>query len=102
MLIGEVGVVAYTISYGDVNSKPQKLSGNGFVQLKRLCAIFCVLAILLVWIITPVRVAVLDFLLPGNGPVTRQASQRFFQNLKQGQPIKTAFSEFCIEIVENA
>ena len=43
-----------------------------------------------------------DFLLPGNGPVTRQASERFFRNIKQGQPLKTAFSEFCIEIVENA
>lgn len=69
---------------------------------KRLIVLSFLVVLFVVWIITPVRVAVLDLILPGDGAVTRQAAGDMFQQLKDGQPFREAFSEFCIEIFENA
>lgn len=94
--------MAYIIEYeGQVCERfvPQE---KPIFKLKPL-AIFCLLVILvIVWTVTPVRVAVLDYILPGDGAVTRQAAGNMFRQMKNGQPFREVFSEFCLEILENA
>ena len=69
----------------------------------RAVMFICVAVIIVaVWVITPVRTAVLDFLLPGNGAVTRRAASVLFHEMKNGLPFREAFSNFCIEILENS
>ncbi len=94
--------MAYTINY-DQGSRPKYNIPVKFkLNLKFIATVLCIAAILLVWIITPVRVAVLEFLLPGDGAITRQAAGNMLEDLKQGQPFKEAFTDFCIEIIKNA
>ena len=86
--------------------------GQNFVVTSQKChkklnyrgLVFLVLTVIvvIVWVITPVRTAVLDRILPGNGPVTRQAAGDMFQSLKDGAGFREAFTDFCIEIFENA
>ena len=69
---------------------------------KQLIFLGFLIILTIVWTVTPVRVAVLDFILPGDGAVTRQAAGAMFQQMKDGRPFREAFSEFCTEILENA
>lgn len=94
--------MSYTINYETV--APKAVKGTFEPKLKKASIKLIVITAIigLVWLITPVRVAVLDFLLPGKGDITRKAAGEFIADVKQGEPIKEAFTEFCIEIVENA
>lgn len=93
--------MSYIIDYGgSVNDR--------FMPKKKIHvpwgrAAVCILIVLLfvVWTITPIRVAVLDLILPGNGTVTRQAAQIMFREIKNGQTFREAFADFCIEVFEN-
>lgn len=43
----------------------------------------------------------LDFLIPGDAAITAAAVETFSENLKDGLPFKTAFENFCWEIVDH-
>ena len=93
--------MAYVIEYdGQVQRRflPHKKIHNNF---KAAAIVFMILIIAVVWIVTPVRVAVLEFILPGNGAVTRRAARTMFLEMKGGQSFREAFSDFCVEIIEN-
>ncbi len=93
--------MAYVIEYdGQVGARFLQQEKRG-VNLKRVLIFSLVVLVAVVWTITPVRVAVLDFVLPGDGAVTRRAAGTMFREIKDGQPFREAFSDFCIEIFEN-
>jgi len=94
--------MAYIIEYeGQVCERFAPKEERAF-QPKRLIILSFLIILIIVWAVTPVRVAVLDFILPGDGAVTRQAAGEMFRQMKEGQPFREAFSDFCIEIFENA
>ena len=94
--------MAYSIQYdGQIEKrfyKRKKYSPN----MKRLMILSIVVLLAAVWAVTPVRVAVLDSILPGNGAVTRRAAGTMFDKMRNGENFKEAFSDFCIEIFENS
>ena len=94
--------MAYYIQYDQGFNQKRSENLPRKYDRKFIIAVIVVASILLVWLITPVRLAILDYLLPGNGEVTLHAAQEMIKDLKNGQSIKEAFSEFCIEILEHA
>ncbi len=94
--------MAYVIEYdGQVDLRFLQRKSKR-MNLKSVLILAAVILVAVVWIVTPVRVAVLDFILPGDGAVTRRAAGTMFQQMKDGESFKEAFSDFCIEIFENA
>lgn len=90
--------MAYKINYDhneqvDVNVKG-KVKGRNF-------AVLLIVLLFVLCFVTPIRRAALDFLIPGDSTVTTRAASDLLNNLKNGQPMKEAFTDFCIEIVEN-
>lgn len=94
--------MSYSIHYEPEFNRKYKVPSIKKMNYKLIIAISCAIIIALVWLINPLRYAVLDFLLPGNGAVTRKAAGEMFDQLKNGQPFKEAFTGFCIEILQNA
>lgn len=72
------------------------------LNYKLMLVLAVTVSLIIVWTIIPARIAVMDYLLPGNGAVTRQAAGDMLQQLKEGQSFREAFSDFCIEILENS
>ena len=60
-----------------------------------------VLAILLSILISK-RDAVINFLLPGDGQVTRTAIANMVLKLKSGEALSTSVEAFCLEIIHGA
>lgn len=94
--------MAYVIEYEGKISERFVHQTSRAVKPKRLFLLAFTVILICVWVITPVRVAVLDFVLPGDGAFTRRAAGNMFQQMKEGQSFREAFSDFCIEIFENA
>ena len=94
--------MSYTIQYGDNYSKHFDKQGNTKRSLKKL--LFPVLFALCIvsFLIKPVRTAVFDALFPGDSTTTFRAVEDMARNLKEGENLKSAFTDFCIEIVSNA
>ena len=44
----------------------------------------------------------LDFLIPGNKEVTAAAFSAMVEDVQNGKHVNTAFTEFCLEILDNA
>ena len=102
MLIGEGSGVSYKIEYEGQNFAVTSEKHHKKLNYRGLAFLVLTVIVVIVWVITPVRTAVLDRILPGNGPVTRQAAGDMFQSLKDGAGFREAFTDFCIEIFENA
>ena len=62
---------------------------------------FSVLIILLGTILVG-REEVQDFLIPGNGQVTRTAVTKMIADIKEGDSLSDSFEAFCREIVDGA
>ena len=93
--------MAYVIEYdGHIDARPLPVKSKKR-RIKLVSGLVFMSFIVAAWLITPVRVAVLDFLLPGDGEVTRRAASTMFLEMKEGQSFREAFSDFCIEIFEN-
>lgn len=94
--------MAYVIQYdGQVDMRFNQYKKKS-INPKRILLLSMVILIAFTWMITPARVAVLDFILPGDGAVTRRAAEDMLRQIKEGQPFREAFSDFCIEIIDNA
>lgn len=48
------------------------------------------------------RTGCLDFLIPGDKAVTKQAFHTMLEDVQEGEDIKTAITAFCVEILEGA
>ena len=94
--------MSYKIEYVGRDFEHFKLHNNKKRILRSLFVLSAVVIATVVLIITPVRTTLLDYILPGNGPVTRQAAGDMIQSLKGGESFREAFTDFCIEIFENA
>lgn len=48
------------------------------------------------------RVGCLDFLIPGDKTVTKQAFSSMVNEVREGEDLKTAITTFCMEILNSA
>ena len=94
--------MSYKIEYEGRTFNEYKQFKAKRIDRKSIAILMSLLIVLFISVVAPVRSAVLDYILPGDGPVTRKAANTLFQNLKNGEDFKEAFSDFCIEIFENA
>lgn len=48
------------------------------------------------------KIGCLDFLIPGDKEVTKQAFSAMVDNVREGEDVKTAVTAFCMEILNRA
>lgn len=94
--------MAYIINYECTSVTKERNKSERKISNKAFLVATLISLIVLVWVITPVRVAVLDRFLPGKGEVTRKAVDQFVSDVKNGDSVKEAFTDFCFEIINNA
>jgi len=94
--------MGYQIQYGQGMVKTYVPERKKFKTTRKQIWIICVCLMLLLAIILCSRDNVQNFLLPGNGEVTRAAISKMVSALKAGAPFADSFEVFCREIVDGA
>ena len=93
--------MGYQIQYGASMVKtriPERRNLSSYKYIKYLI----VACVILFAIFLGSREEVQNFLLPGNGNVTRSAISKMVSNLKDGAPLAASIEVFCLEIVNGA
>lgn len=93
--------MAYRIEYGPpVPVQYQARSNKHSLQV--MTAVFLLLFTLLVKVYYPAGTAKLrEFLLPGMPSVTQQALETMVSELRDGDPLRDAFTAFCEQIISD-
>lgn len=88
------GLVGYRIEYGSGMAKRRK------VRQRRIPALWLVLCAAAAALMIPgVRMALWQWMLPGDGVVTAEALGELVTNLREGESFGEAVSVFCREII---
>ena len=93
--------MGYQIQYGETMVKtyiPEGITISSWKCIKR----FMIIVLIFTAIFLGSRKEVQNFLLPGNGEVTRNAISKMVSNLKEGEPLGTSIEAFCVDIVNGA
>ena len=94
--------MGYQIRYGQKMVKTYVPERKKFKTTRKQIWTVCVCLMLLLAIIFGSQENVQNFLLPGNGEVTRVAISKMVAALKAGAPFADSFEVFCREIVDGA
>ena len=94
--------MSYTIQYGDQYNVKYDRPGNAKRSVKKLLLPTLVILIIVLFLIKPIRTAAFDLLFPGDSAVTFRAAENMTRDLKEGESFKSAFTDFCVEIISNA
>lgn len=94
--------MGYQIQYGQAMVKTYVPERNKFKVSRNNIIIVIAGLVLLLATIFGSQEAVQNFLLPGNGEVTRTAVSKMVTDLKDGEPLAASFEAFCREIVDGA
>ena len=94
--------LAYKIEYDGQKFEQYKKTNVKTSRHNRTVLVFVFVIAMIICSIKSIRTSVLDYILPGDGPVTRQAANVLFQDLREGESFREAFADFCVEIFENA
>lgn len=92
--------MGYRIQYGKVTKKEREAVmrvSKRTAILKRTAVGCLVIAMVLLG-----KFGFLDFIIPGDREVTKQAFQTMLEEVQEGQSVKTAFTAFCGEILDGA
>ena len=89
--------MAYHITYGKVSIRKQLIRMRGTKQSRTVMRYF--LFGILVILILAARFGALDFLIPGNPKVTKDAFYKMVENVSDGESVNTAITAFCHEIL---
>ena len=98
--------MGYQIRYGQagmsverkaIPNKPKGLSRGLFLLL---CVVLCC-AVIAVWCVPQIREVTAELLLPGDSQTTSVALEQLIRAIEDGQPIQTALTEFCREIIDH-
>lgn len=93
--------MGYCISYNPELEKKYPLRTKR--KKKKWPWVMSLLAVLLVAVFaTNSRQMVKQWLLPGDPQLTEEALTCFVQDVREGMPMKEAFTAFCVEIIESA
>ena len=93
--------MGYRIRYGQTAVKEviaqTQLQKEKKLSLKWIAVVCVMIAITILG-----KTGCLDFLIPGDKEVTRQAFSSMVENVREGENVKTAITAFCMEILNNA
>ena len=93
--------MSYRIEYHpDTNHKFPTNTGKGRWNVWRIIVILAVILILGITAVKNEQVSAIIF--PGDPELTRSALNGMLDDIRAGEPVKDAFSTFCLEIIENA
>lgn len=94
--------MSYVIQYKGNGEKKFQRTVNRWNVIKRFSKLICAIIIVILFMIQPIRVIILNLILPGDSATTCQAAETMIGNIENGHSFKEAFTDFCIEILENA
>lgn len=93
--------MGYRIEYGQMITKvkiKENVRKTSVEWLLKVVATGCVLLFLaFLWGKENIR----DYFIPGDPDITEQAAKCFLEDVRNGESIKDAFTNFCLEIIEN-
>lgn len=94
--------MGYQIQYGETAIKKYipEVKRRSHFNIKALSILLTIVIILSLLISK--RDAVIDFLLPGDGQVTRSAITNMVSKIKSGEQLDAAIEVFCLEIIRGA
>ena len=93
--------MSYRIEYGPA-IPPQYIKKTNSLRLQTMTAVCLLLFSFLVRQFFPTGVQQLrQFLLPGSPTVTQEALDTMMGNLRNGEPLRDAFTAFCVYIVDH-
>ena len=93
--------MGYRIHYGhmlikeEIRQREEKRKTRLPAKLIVACSIVLVITIL-------GKTGCLDFLIPGDKEVTKQAFSAMVENVRDGEDVKSAITAFCVEILDHA
>lgn len=92
--------MGYRIQYGKITrmervASPQASKKAAVVKTVIVVGVLVIAAFL-------GRLGFLDFLIPGDKEVTKEAFHAMLEDVREGEDVKTAITAFCAEILENA
>lgn len=91
--------MAYRIQYSEIMKKETiQETTNKHTFMLRLVAV----AILILTLTLLSKTGKLDYLIPGDKAVTKQAFSTMVENVKAGDAMDTAFTAFCKDIIHGS
>lgn len=92
--------MGYQIQYGTSMVKTYIPERSKLSPYKCLMGLL-IIGLLLIAILGGSRVEIQNFLLPGNGELTRNAISQMVTDLSNGKPLGASVEAFCLEIVND-
>lgn len=92
--------MGYRIRYGQTAVK-EVIAQKQLQKEKKMSLKWIAVACVMTAITILGKTGCLDFLIPGDKEVTRQAFSSMVENVREGENVKTAITAFCMEILNN-
>ena len=92
--------MSYSICYGPTTLKE---SARKLFCFKSFCIVIVVIFVIAMCCFFPESSRrFVQTLFPWTGSATKAAFSEFCEGIRAGEPVSTAFNDFCVELVQNA
>ena len=94
--------MSYTIQYDTQHNRKYNTCSKKKRSYKKLLFPALMGMLFASFFIKQVRSTIVDIIFPGDSEVTFRAAENMTRDLKEGESFKSAFTDFCVEIISNA
>lgn len=93
--------MGYSIQYLSVGKKKYPTKSKKDWKLRQVAAVTGLVLLAAVMNIKTIREQLFRFLLPGDPVITQAGLAQLVEDVRQGEPVAVALTDFCVFIVEN-
>ena len=91
-------VMAYQMQYGDNQIKYSIPRTRKKIKIKTLCILVVVVIVIGLLFIPEAR----QLFIPGDAAVTKAAANEMITRIRDGEGVREAFAQFCLDVIQNS